>query len=163
MRMRKSGGGGSAGDVSPAEFEREVYRELRKSCSAGQRALDEKWSIFLSPMTVLLFQAAIYVCAGDRDRGRQLFLEAAAVGFRGVRSVETACNVYKAVRSVLEQVDPRKVNCPEGSQSELPPWPDVDPPPDGAPRDDPRTPQDESTATTTSSATSVPSNTNLGG
>ena len=137
------------GDVSPAEFERSVYKELRNSCVAGQAELDRKWKQLLSPVTVLLFQAGVYVCAGDRGRGRQMFELAASKGLTGISTYETVCKVYKAVRSVLEQIDPDTVTCPDGR---LPPWPT------DKERDDPRTLQDES-ATTTTTSTSTTSST----
>jgi hypothetical protein len=136
------------GDLSPAEFERDVYRGLRTGCETGKAELEARWSRLISPLHVLLFESAVHVCRGDDAKGRNFFDRAGTYGWSGVRSYETVCNTYKAVRSVLEQVDPATIVCPGGS---LPPWPDPDP---SHPRDDPRTPQDERTTTTSTSSTS---------
>lgn len=131
------------GDVSPAEFERDVYRGLRTSCRAGQSELNEKWSRLQSPLTVLLFQSAVHACRNEIRLAKQFFDRAGTYGWSGIDMYETVCKTYKAVRSVLEQIDPASVTCPGGP---LPPWPDPDP---SEPRDDPRTDVDERTTTTT--------------
>jgi hypothetical protein len=137
------------GDLSPAEFERDVYRRLRESCDAGQRELDARWSQLVSPLHVLLFQSAVHVCRGEDALGRQFFDRGSAYGWPGVRTYETVCNTYKAVRSVLEQIAPASIECPRGSP---PPWSDPDP---SRPRDDPRTDEDERTTTTTTPTTTT--------
>jgi hypothetical protein len=141
------------GDLSPAEFERDVYRRVRTSCSAGQAELNARWSNLISPLNVLLFQSAVHACRNETKPAKRFFDRAGTYGWSGINSFETVCNTYKAVRSVLEQIDPASVACPGGS---LPPWPQPDP---SEPRDDPRTDVDERTTTTTTTTSRATSST----
>jgi hypothetical protein len=139
-----------SGDPGVDPFGNAVYLELRSSCAAGQSWLDENWRESPSPQTVLLFQAAVVVCAGERESGRRMFAEAEARygGWPGIGDFPSVCEVFKAVVSVLEQVAPATVACPDGDQ---PPWTPGGP--NGDCLDDPRTPEDECTTASTDTTT----------
>jgi hypothetical protein len=124
-----------------------VYDELRNSCAAGQGWLDQHWEDVPSPQTVLLFQAAVYVCDGDRESGRQMFADAEAryQGWSGVDGYKSVCEIFKSVVSVLQQVERSTVDCPGG---DVPDWPQPDC------KDDPRTNEDECVTASTDNSTS---------
>ncbi|MDQ3974797.1 MAG: hypothetical protein M3276_10825 [Actinomycetota bacterium] len=125
-------------------FEDEVYVPLQGgSCELGQSELETFWDQLRSPRGVLLYQAAVDSCRGDREAARRRFEQAGAYGWQGVDWVASGgfrydCEVYKSLRSVLEQRARDRVTCPGGDP---PGWPSADP---GVPRDDPRTPENES-------------------
>jgi hypothetical protein len=95
----------------------------------------------------------VHFCAGERQAGRQRFDQAGAYGWQGVDWVVAVshygddairyrydCEVYKAIRSVLEQRARDSISCPGGDG---PTWPEGEPADYTLPRDDPRTPEDE--------------------
>lgn len=138
------------GDPSPAGEDTDdvaVYRALKEGCSRGQAELDSRWFALRTPLAVLVFQAAVHACSGDRTAARRV-LQRAQGDLSGLQSSAHVCTAYKALRSVLDQVSPDSVSCPGGPMRRWPPGPDP-----SAPRDDPRTDGDESAATTTSTRT----------
>ena len=125
--------------------EDEIYLSLEQGlCDEAQAQLDRWWDQMNWPRSVLLYQAAIYVCADNGVEGRLLLDQATnTFGWQGlsyaIDDYMYDCVVYRAVQSVLEQQDPESFPCPDGAPPE---WPD-------GPEDDPRTPEDESTITET--------------
>ncbi|WP_143193342.1 hypothetical protein [Saccharothrix sp. CB00851] len=139
------------GPDSPSFPEDDVYRPLKsRDCTTAQATLDAEWSAMTSPRNVLLYQAAVHLCRGEESAGRAMFGRASRYGWAmnhgGDGSGEVDCATYQAVRSVLEQRDPRSFTCVEGRPPE---WPDdVD-------RDDPRTDTDRTTTTTTTTTSTT--------
>jgi hypothetical protein len=127
-------------------FEDDVYVPLQDgSCAGGQARLEEFWRALKSPRGVLLYQAAVHACRGELDAARQRFEQASAYGWQGLDWVAFGgfmydCQVYKSVRSVLEQRPRTDLTCQGGDP---PAWPTEE----REQRDDPRTPEDESTTT----------------
>jgi hypothetical protein len=112
-------------------------------CSRTQSLLDEHWRSFVSPRNVVLYQAAIHLCLGQELPGRQVFERARMFGFAMMGSDTADCFVYRAVRSVLDQVAVDAVGCQVGTPPRWPTWqPDE--------KDDPRTDLVEGTASPTS-------------
>jgi hypothetical protein len=127
-------------------FEDDVYVPLQDgSCTNGQAKLDLHWRGLKSPRGVLLYQAAVHACRGELDAARQRFEQASTYGWQGLDWVAFGgfmydCQVYKSVRSVLEQRARDAFTCQGGDP---PGWPTEE----REQRDDPRTPEDESTTT----------------
>jgi hypothetical protein len=161
-----NGGGGNGGgdefpwglppgDTSAAAQEAIIYGLIEQGrCEDAQTSLDEGWRILNGPRAVLLYQAAIHFCRGERDAGRQRFVQAGDLfGWEGVNWPSLDCNVFKAIRSVLEQRAKEAIeDCPGG---ETPLWPEDVP---AESRDDPRTPEDDgATSTPTEPSTTTTS------
>jgi hypothetical protein len=148
------------GDTSAAANEAIIYGQIEQgACEAAQTSLDEGWRGLNGPRAVLLYQAAIHFCRGERDAGRQLFVQTGDLfGWAGVNWPSLDCNVFIAIRSVLEQRAKEEIeDCPGG---ETPLWPEDDS------RDDPRTPEDEGATptpaepSTTTTSTEPPTDSN---
>ncbi len=126
-----NGGGGSVvetyvwglppSDISVTGNDGPMYASLQQSCQEGEDFLNEAWEGFRSPRNVVLFAAGVKICRGDVEGGRAYFQHAATVyGFGGLQPEGRAeCDVYKSVRSVLEQQPRSDFPCPAGS---APPW-----------------------------------------
>jgi hypothetical protein len=144
------------GDTSVSLNEAIVYIPLQKgNCGEAQAKLDVPaaegveplWKGFRSPRNVLLFQAAIHLCAGRVATARPFFQRAEAdYGWGGLAPGGIVCETYLASASVIRQQPKSAFTCVAG---EPPPWGDQYPN-----LDDPRTAVDES-ATTTSTTTTT--------
>ena len=55
-----------SGPQSPSTEEDVLYYRIRESCEAGQSHLNKTWASLQRPRNVLLYQAAIDLCNGDR-------------------------------------------------------------------------------------------------
>ena len=161
-------GGGSGGLGLPdgpsgpgEDRNRDVYFALREGkCAYAADSLDRHWGKMRSPRDVLIFQAAIELCRGDRTQASTWLSASTDMGLDGLavpvptrnnRGDRVAfawyCEVYRSVRSVLEGQSRDAFACPEG----VPPaWPPGE-------QDDPRTPEDESTAMDDETTSSTPS------
>jgi hypothetical protein len=138
------------GPTSPDDtFEDDVYVLLAAgNCAKAQSSLDGVWVQLKSPRGVLLYQAAVHFCAGERHAGEERFDQASAFGWKGVDWVAHTdkggfrfdCEVYKSIRSVLEQRARDNISCPGGDG---PTWLNPEYWVPGT-RDDPRTAEDES-------------------
>jgi hypothetical protein len=94
------GGGGDRyswslplGDISP-DAAIDLYNALRESCDEGAAAVEKEADSEL----VQLYRAAIAICRGDVEGGRELYRGAGTSDDYG-----SACLVREAVLSVLEQ------------------------------------------------------------
>lgn len=138
------------------DHNRDIYQALHDGdCAGAAEALDRRWESdneeqrpIRSQRDVLIFQAAIDLCAGHSDRARAWLNDARQLGLQGLATpVRTSdddvpffawyCEVYRSLVSALEGESRQSVTCPGG---EPPAWP--------SPRDDPRTSADESAVTT---------------
>jgi hypothetical protein len=134
------------GPDSPSFPEDDVYRPLKsRACAEARTTLENEWRSMTTPRNVVLYQAAVHVCAGELADGRAMVGRASrsgwAMDYGPDGTGEVDCAVYRAVRSVLDQQAPDTFACTGG----LPPrWPD------GLDRADPRT---DTTKTTTTSRT----------
>jgi hypothetical protein len=146
------------GDTSAAAQEAVIYGLVEQGrCAEAQASLDDGWRILNTPRAVLLYQAAIHFCRDERDKGAQRFAQAGDLfGWTGVHWPSLDCNVFRAIRSVLEQRAPESIEeCPQG---ETPLWPEDVP---SESRDDPRTPEDEGATSTPAESSPTTSSTEL--
>lgn len=103
-----------------------VYVPLRQGdCDAAQTSLGEpdqggNWSSLPDPAKVLLFQAGVAACTGDLSTAssllsldRKLF---GATTKEDPQEADSACPLYQALVSVLDQVAPAGVQCPTGPE-----------------------------------------------
>jgi hypothetical protein len=107
------------GPDSPSFPEDDVYAPLKsRACAEAQTTLDNEWRSMTTPRNVVLYQAAVHLCAGEPADGRAMFGRASRYGWAmnhgsdGTGPVD--CAVYRAVRSVLEQQAPETFACTEG-------------------------------------------------
>ena len=112
-----------ASDTSISGNDGPAYASLRRSCDEGQQYLEvvaENGYGFRSPRNVVLFAAGIEVCRGNYEVGRHYYDHAAAVyGLAGLAPEGRAeCDLYKSVRSVLEQRPREEFPCPDGAAPE---------------------------------------------
>ncbi|MEV8442629.1 hypothetical protein AB0425_35070 [Actinosynnema sp. NPDC051121] len=131
------------GPDSPSFPEDDVYRPLKsRACAEARTTLENEWRSMTAPRNVVLYQAAVHVCAGELADGRAMFARASrrgwAMDYGPDGAGEVDCAVYRAVRSVLEQQAPGTFACTGGRPPAWPAGPD---------RADPRT--DTTTTTTT--------------
>ncbi|MGH3712291.1 MAG: hypothetical protein ACRDT4_02345 [Micromonosporaceae bacterium] len=137
------------GDRSVSLNEAIAYDDLYQGkCDQVQTFLDgdpeppyssPAWVGFISPRNVLLWQAGIELCRGDRDAARPWFDRAEQrYGWSGTGEFH-ACELYQAAGSVLRQRPKSDFVCQDG---QAPPWPADGP----YGRDDPRTELDEGNA-----------------
>jgi hypothetical protein len=95
-----------------------AYEALQRGCSEGAEFLDPAFAPeygFESPRNVLLFAAGLRLCAGDRDAAASFFQHAEAYGTAGLTPDGWAfCDLYRTVRSVLEQRPPDEFECGAG-------------------------------------------------
>jgi hypothetical protein len=131
------------GDTGVSTNEALIYQRLYEgNCEGARELLSNAWSSLLTQRAVLLYQAAIDFCRGNRSEGARWFRQAdERFGWTGLQSSPLDCSVYQSIRSVLEQKHPDSFQCPSG---ERPGWPEGG-------RDDPRTPENEATSTTVES------------
>lgn len=134
-----NGGGGNGGgggttveyewglppsDTSVTGNDGPAYAALQRSCQEGQDYLDsladQQSYGFRSPRNVVLFAAAIRICFGDLTEGQRLFQHAESFyGLEGLAPEGRAeCDLYKSVRSVLEQRPRDDFPCPGGAAPE---------------------------------------------
>ncbi len=108
-----------------------VYEKLRVgTCSSAQAQLDSDtgsgpfWATLQNPSFVLIMQAGISACRGDLAGAQRLLdRNTRLVGPSGLTGDWSPCYLYKALRSVLQQVPQSSVSCPQGPTAQ---WP-VDP------------------------------------
>ena len=115
------GGGGFSwnlpvGDISP-DGSTDMYYALRSSCDEGATAfaaeLDRPPNVLFPPDLRKLYEAAIAICRGDVERGRELYADGAGDGGYG-----HGCLVREAVLSVLEQRPQNTSTCPYNKREE---------------------------------------------
>ncbi|WP_091375293.1 hypothetical protein [Actinokineospora alba] len=128
-----------------------LYRTLlRGQCAQAKADLDRLWWTLLSPRNVLLYQAAVDLCAGRQSAARVMYDKAARIGFMvsdpDFKTVD--CLTYKAVRSVVKQEPQDRIDCVVG---QVPGWPPGLYNREG--KDDPRTPRNEATDSPTETTT----------
>jgi hypothetical protein len=121
----KYGFGLPSGPTAPGP-ELLVYEPLRQGdCDAAQTSLgapdqDGNWSSLPDPAKVLLFQAGVDACRGDLTAaGSQLALDRTLFGAttkENLQQADSACPLYQALVSVLDQVAPATVQCPVGPE-----------------------------------------------
>ncbi|MFF0943954.1 hypothetical protein ACFYE2_06965, partial [Kocuria sp. CPCC 205300] len=127
------GGGGGGGGSNPVQYtwtlppsdisvtgnDGPAYAALRRSCQEGQNYLDSVAPSygFQSPRNVVLFVAGIRICNGDLTGGQVYYNHAQNFyGLEGLAPEGVAeCDLYKSVRSVLEQRPREEFVCPGGS------------------------------------------------
>jgi hypothetical protein len=103
-----------------------VYQPLQQGdCDAAQSSLglpgqDGNWSSLPDPAKVLLFQAGVDACKGDLTAsGSLLALDQTLFGAttkEDSQDADSACPLYQALKSVLDQVAPATVQCPVGPE-----------------------------------------------
>lgn len=105
-------------DTSVAGNDGPAYAALQEGCSSGQAYLDSvapEGYGFRSPLNVVLFAAGLKLCDGDRAGARTLYdYGAARYGLSGLPEGKPECELYKSVRSVLEQKPRTSFPCPGG-------------------------------------------------
>ena len=103
-------------DTSVTGNEGPAYNDLSRSCDEGDAFVQSAWENFNSPRNVLLFAAGVGLCRGDRQAGARYFDAARTLyGLDGLQPEGKAeCDVYKSVRSVLEQQPREAFPCPGG-------------------------------------------------
>jgi hypothetical protein len=121
----KYGFGLPSGPTAPGP-ELLVYGPLRQGdCNAAQTSLglpDQggNWSSLPDPAKVLLFQAGVDACKGDlSSAGSLLTLDRTLFGAttkENSQDADSACPLYEALVSVLDQVAPASVQCPVGPE-----------------------------------------------
>ncbi|HTC68030.1 MAG TPA: hypothetical protein VK662_00555 [Acidothermaceae bacterium] len=103
-----------------------VYGPLQQGdCDAAQTSLglpDQggNWSSLPDPAKVLLFQAGVDACKGDLATASSLLaLDETLFGAttkENLQQADSACPLYQALTSVLNQVAPATVQCPLGPE-----------------------------------------------
>lgn len=105
-------------DTSVAGNDGPAYAELQQGCAQGQAYLDAVAPDgygFRSPLNVVLFAAGLRLCLGDRPGARNLYeYGASRYGLSGLPEGKPECELYKSVRSVLEQQPRASFPCPGG-------------------------------------------------
>jgi hypothetical protein len=143
-----------SGPRTPADVvEDDVYVPLQEGdCGEARSTLDAVWQAMKSPRSVLLYEAGVSLCAGDRDASRKWLDGAAAYGLGGmdteffvlnadgqdVGTYRYDCELYKSLVGALGLVSRDGVTCESG---EAPAWPEVDPRQDPRGGDAPETPE----------------------
>jgi hypothetical protein len=122
---KKYGFGLPSGPTAPGP-ELLVYTPLQQGdCAAAQTSLgapdqNGNWSSLPDPSKVLLFQAGVAACTGDLTTARSLLaLDRTLFGATTTedpQDAKSACPVYQALVSVLDQVDPASAQCPTGAE-----------------------------------------------
>jgi len=105
-------------DISVTGNDGPAYGILRRGCQEGQDFVySEARFGFSSPRNVVLFAAGIRICFGDIAGGQQYFEHARdAYGLDGLAPEGVAeCDLYKSVRSVLEQKPRTDFPCAGGA------------------------------------------------
>ncbi|MCP9000342.1 hypothetical protein NFC73_11465, partial [Pseudarthrobacter sp. RMG13] len=105
-------------DISVTGNDGPAYGSLRRGCQEGQDfVFSEARFGFRSPRNVVLFAAGIRICFGDIAGGQQYFEHARdAYGLDGLAPEGVAeCDLYKSVRSVLEQKPRTDFPCAGGT------------------------------------------------
>jgi hypothetical protein len=121
----KYGFGLPSGPTAPGP-ELLVYEPLRQGdCDAAQTSLGApdqggNWSSLPDPAKVLLFQVGVDACKGDlTTAGSLLALDRTLFGAttkENLQEADSACPLYQALVSVLDQVAPASVECPVGPE-----------------------------------------------
>ncbi|MGH3737077.1 MAG: hypothetical protein ACRDT6_15905 [Micromonosporaceae bacterium] len=133
------------GETGVDAGESEVYPSIQRGeCDQAQQLLDGSsddpesalWPRFDNPRNVLLFQAGIALCAGDRDAAQGWYDQAEELGFAETDK-PNICPMYQITSSVLLQREPDSFEC-EGGDA-----PDFITNADFTKTDDPRTPANE--------------------
>ncbi|GAB3287601.1 hypothetical protein [Kineosporia babensis] len=99
-------------DDEPDSAFSDVFEALRgetPNCAKALIELDEDWRQYGSPQGVVLSQAAIYACEGDRGKAAETlnYVEAKyGLLFSGGASTLLSCDVYRALARYLESYDP---------------------------------------------------------
>lgn len=94
------------GPVGPTGEDDPVFEALRdQGCGAAQSELDSRRDRLVE-RAVLLYQAAIHLCWGDRDQAGQVFDQITLPLWT------QACPWYQAIGSVLQQQQPSSIFCP---------------------------------------------------
>jgi len=105
-------------DTSVAGNDGPAYAALQRSCAEGQAYLDAVAPDgygFRSPLNVVLFAAGIKLCNGDVEGAAELYTYGTQrYGLSGLPEGKPECELYKSVRSVLEQQERTAFPCPEG-------------------------------------------------
>lgn len=105
-------------DTSIAGNDGPAYAQLQISCAAGQAYLDRVAPDgygFRSPLNVVLFAAGLRLCFGDRPGAQSLYDHGVnRYGLSGLPEGKPECELYKSVRSVLDQVSRTSFPCPGG-------------------------------------------------
>jgi hypothetical protein len=142
------------GPRTPADVvEDDVYVPLQAGdCGEARSTLDTVWQDLKSPRSVLLYEAGVSLCAGDRDAAGRWLDGAAAYGLGGMDreffvldadgqdagTYRYDCELYKSLVGALRLVSRDGVTCESG---EAPAWPEVDPRQDPRGGDAPETPE----------------------
>lgn len=107
-----------ASDTSVAGNDGPAYAALQSSCAEGQAYLDSvalEGYGFRSPLNVVLFAAGLKLCNGDVAGAGQLYAYGTQrYGLSGLPEGKPECELYKSVRSVLEQQSRTTFPCPGG-------------------------------------------------
>ena len=122
---KKYGFGLPSGPTAPGP-ELLVYTPLQQGdCAAAQTSLgapdqNGNWSSLPDPAKVLLFQAGVAACTGDLTTAASLLaLDRTLFGAtttENPQQADSACPLYEALVSVLDQVDPASAQCPTGAE-----------------------------------------------
>jgi hypothetical protein len=95
-----------------------AYAALQRSCAEGAQFISPNFAPeygFESPRNVLLFAAGVRLCEDDRAGAAEYFQLAMAYGTAGLTPEPWAfCDLFKVVRSVLEQRPPEDAKCGDG-------------------------------------------------
>lgn len=107
-----------ASDTSVAGNDGPAYAALQNGCAEGQAYLDAVTPDgygFRSPLNVVLFAAGLKLCTGDVAGAGQLYAYGTQrYGLSGLPEGKPECELYKSVRSVLEQQPRTAFPCPGG-------------------------------------------------
>lgn len=107
-----------ASDTSVAGNDGPAYAALQLSCTDGQAYLDSVAPDgygFRSPLNVVLFAAGVKLCNGEVAAAGELYAYGIQrYGLSGLPEGKPECELYKSVRSVLEQQPRTAFPCPGG-------------------------------------------------
>lgn len=107
-----------ASDTSVAGNDGPAYAALQSGCAEGQAYLDAVAPDgygFRSPLNVVLFAAGLNLCTGDVAGAGELYAYGTQrYGLSGLPEGKPECELYKSVRSVLEQQPRTMFPCPGG-------------------------------------------------